>query len=63
VHIRKNWLFGGGQKETAASALFYSLIETAQVNTLEPYAYLSFIFKKLLTATTLEYYEACCLGM
>ena len=37
---RKNWLFSGTQEGTEASALFYSLIETAKANKLEPYAYL-----------------------
>lgn len=30
-----------------ASALLYSLIETAKANKLEPYAYLRYIFEKL----------------
>jgi len=55
---RKNWLFGGTPEGAAASALFYSLIETAKANMLEPYAYLRYIFEKLPTATTLEDYEA-----
>ena len=42
----------------SASALFYSLIETAKANGLEPHAYLRFIFEKLPTATTFEDYEA-----
>jgi transposase len=55
---RKNWLFGGTPEGAAASALFYSLIETAKANALEPHAYLRFIFEKLPAATTLEDYEA-----
>lgn len=55
---RKNWLFGGTPEGAAASALFYSLIETAKANMLEPFAYLRFIFEKLPTATTLDDYEA-----
>jgi transposase len=55
---RKNWLFGGTPEGAAASALFYSLIETAKANSLEPYAYLRFIFENLPTATALEDYEA-----
>jgi len=55
---RKNWLFGGTPEGAAASALFYSLIETAKANMLEPYAYLRFMFEKLPTATTLEDYDA-----
>ena len=41
---RKNFLFGGTPEGAAAIALFYSLIETAKANKLEPYAYLRFIF-------------------
>jgi transposase len=55
---RKNWLFAGTPDGAAASALLYSLIETAKMNNLEPYAYLRYIFDKLPTATTLEDYEA-----
>lgn len=54
---RKNWLFSGTPKGAEASALLYSLIETAKVNKLEPYAYLRYIFGKLPLATTLEDYE------
>jgi len=55
---RKNWLFSGTPEGAEASALLYSLIETAKANTLEPYAYLRYIFDKLPLATTLEEYEA-----
>jgi len=44
---RKNWLFAGSPDGAAASATFFSLIETAKANGLEPYAYLRFIFEKL----------------
>ena len=55
---RKNWLFSGTPKGAEASALLYSLIETAKVNKLEPYAYLRHIFGKLPLASCLEDYEA-----
>jgi len=55
---RKNWLFAGTPKGAEASALLYSLIETAKANKLEPYAYLRYIFTKLPIASTLEEYEA-----
>jgi transposase len=55
---RKNWLFSGTSEGAEASALLYSLIETAKANTLEPYAYLRYIFDKLPTATSLKDYEA-----
>ncbi len=55
---RKNWLFSGTPKGAEASALLYSLIETAKVNKLEPYAYLRYILGKLPVASCLEDYEA-----
>jgi transposase len=55
---RKNWLFSGTPEGAEASALLYSLIETAKANKLEPYAYLRYIFDKLPVAVTLEDYEA-----
>jgi len=55
---RKNWLFSGTPEGAEASALLYSLIETAKANKLEPYAYLRYIFDKLPIAASLEDYEA-----
>ena len=55
---RKNWLFSGTPEGAEASALFYSLIETAKANGLEPYSYLRYVFEKLPLAKTLEDYEA-----
>ena len=55
---RKNWLFSGTPEGAEASALLFSLIETAKANRLEPYAYLRYIFEKLPLAVTLEDYEA-----
>jgi len=46
---RKNWLFSGSPAGASASALIYSLIETAKVNGLEPYHYLRFLFEHLPT--------------
>ena len=37
---RRNWLFSGTSEGAEASALLYSLIETAKANKLEPYTYL-----------------------
>jgi len=54
----ENWLFAGTPDGAAASALLYSLIETAKMNSLEPYAYLRYILNKLPTAISLEDYEA-----
>ena len=44
---RKNWLFAGHPRGAEASATFFSLIETAKANGLEPYAYLRYLFEKL----------------
>jgi transposase len=51
---RKNWLFAGSPDGARASATFFSLIETAKANGLEPYAYLRHIFEKLPMAQTEE---------
>lgn len=47
---RKNWLFAGGPNGAEASAAFFSLIETAKANDLEPYAYLRYLFSKIPSA-------------
>jgi hypothetical protein len=41
-----------------ASANLYSLIETAKANGIEPHAYLTTLFEKLPTLTTVEDFEA-----
>jgi hypothetical protein len=51
-------LFSGTPEGARASALLYSLIETAKMNKHEPYAYLRYIFTKLPMASSLEDYEA-----
>jgi transposase len=55
---RKNWLFAGTPQGAEASALLYSLIETAKANNCEPYSYLRHIFAHLPRASTLADYEA-----
>ena len=42
---RKNWLFSGSPRGADGSCFFYSLIETAKANNLNPYDYLRWIFK------------------
>jgi transposase len=44
---RKNWLFCNTSKGAKASAVIYSIIETAKENGLNPYAYLNYLFEKL----------------
>ena len=55
---RKNWLFSGSPRGAAASALLYSLIETAKANGREPYGYLRELFEKLPLARTHDDYLA-----
>ncbi len=55
---RKNWLFSNSQKGATASANLYSLIETAKLNGLEPYAYLKHVLNALPNAETLEEVDA-----
>jgi transposase len=51
---RKNWLFSVTPEGARASAVFYSLIETAKANGLEPSGYLRYLFKKFPYARTTE---------
>jgi transposase len=44
---QKEWLFSGRPRGAHASAAFYTLVETAKVNKLEPCAYLNYLFEKL----------------
>lgn len=44
---RKNWLFSDTVKGAEASAIVYSLVETAKANGVEPFAYLSFILNEI----------------
>ncbi len=55
---RKNWLFANSQAGANASANLYSLVETAKVNGLEPYAYLKHVFTLLPQAENLEDIDA-----
>lgn len=44
---RKNWLFSGSPRGAKASAVLYSLIETAKANGLNPYEYLIHVFEQI----------------
>ncbi len=48
---RKNWLISNTPRGARSSACFYSLIESAKANKLEPYYYLRYIFEKLPKCT------------
>ena len=43
---RKNWMFADTVEGAIASAILYSIIETAKANGLEPYWYLRFLLEK-----------------
>ncbi len=55
---RKAWLFADTPKGAKASAMYYSLIESAKANNLEPYDYLHKMLKRLPYAETVEDFEA-----
>jgi hypothetical protein len=44
---RKNWLFSYCARGAKASAIVYSIIETAQANGLVPFMYLNYLFQTL----------------
>lgn len=54
---RKNWLFSGSPKGAEASAIVYSMIETAKANNLDPFKYLKYIFKNMPGTSFQEYPE------
>lgn len=49
---RKNWLFCNTQKGAKASAVAFSIIETAKANGLKPFEYLRFLFETVPNTTT-----------
>lgn len=55
---RKAWLFSDTQAGARASALLYSLVETAKANGFEPYLWLRHVLRALPTATNVEHFEA-----
>ncbi len=50
-------MFSDSQKGAKASAMLYSIIETAKANGIEPYQYLKAVFTKLPQAGSLEEIE------
>jgi transposase len=55
---RNAWLFSVTPDGAKASALFYSLIETARACGLEPYWYLRYVLKKVVSASSESEYAA-----
>jgi hypothetical protein len=49
---RKNWLFANTTKGAKASAVIYSVIETAKENSLKPFEYLVFLLNTMPSTTT-----------
>ncbi len=49
---RKNWLHAGSPRGAKASAMIYTLIETAKANQLEPRKYLEQLLERLPQAKT-----------
>ena len=54
---RKNWMFSNSQAGAKASAMLYSIIETAKANHVEPYDYLRTLFMRLPSCETVEDFE------
>ncbi len=46
---RKNWLFANTPQGARASAIIYSIVETAIANGINPFYYLSYLFEQLPT--------------
>jgi transposase len=55
---RKAWLFNHDKLGAQASANLFSLVMTARVNDVEPFAYLTHLFERLPMATTVDALEA-----
>ncbi|MCU0922912.1 MAG: IS66 family transposase [Burkholderiaceae bacterium] len=55
---RKGWLFSDTVAGAKASANLYSLVETCKANAIDPYRYLTWLFKRLPLATTADDYDA-----
>jgi transposase len=55
---RRAWLFADTPAGAKASAIYYSLIETAKANGIEPYDYLKYLIENIAAADTVEAYEA-----
>ncbi len=55
---RKAWLFADSPAGARASAVYFSLVETAKANGVEPYEYLSKLIRQLPYVETVEQMEA-----
>lgn len=55
---RKAWMFSDTQAGARASAMIYSLVETAKANSIDPYSWLRLLARRVPAATSLEDYVA-----
>ncbi len=55
---RRSWLFSDTVDGANASANLYTLVETCKANDIDPYRYLTWLFKKLPLSTTVDDYDA-----
>lgn len=46
---RKNWLYSGSPRGAEASCFFFSMIETAKQNDIEPFWYLKWLIEQAVT--------------
>jgi len=54
---RKAWLFADTPDGARASAIFYTLIETAKANNIDPYEYVHFLISGIAAVDSVEGYE------
>lgn len=54
---RKNWLFSDSVAGAEASAMIYSILQTARANGLEPYAYMRHLLTELPKSQTIDQIE------
>lgn len=55
---RKAWLFADTPDGARASAIYYTLIETAKANKIDPYEYIHFLVSRIAAVESVEGYEA-----
>ena len=54
---RRAWLFADSQKEAKATAILYTLVESAKANHLDIYEYLKYLLEEMPNNRHLEYPE------
>ena len=55
---RKAWLFADTPDGARASAVYYTLIESAKANKIDPYEYIHFVVSRIAAVDSVEGYEA-----